>query len=463
MFWLSPNIQTASARGGTEISIKGVFNSTWDLFKYVCIFTSENGEFSVASDGDLYDNFQLSCVVPEWNSASGNTTLSVVLILSATENFTVPPRGQRFFYFHEEWSGLSKLSPRLAPATGTTSITVLGFGFDVNYSLGYTCFFRLGELDFATAGTVLKFTSIVCPTPEIMWVPSISRETGQLPEEMLQPELGSELLVASLSLLRGGARVPYRNASAAAPSDCSRAPCEPVGIFPVLLGATLANGESELHADVTGGALIALTARGLTADGLHSCEFRDPATNATVVTSPPAPDGPVAPCPAPPWPLAGRASLRLLAARTGERPIPLHCAPPACALPFRVEFLPVWRAAAPTRSPARGGVPVLVSGAGFSPAVPLLCAFSRPAEAPPAGGGALALGPALVPAEVLDNETLRCSPPASAFAGAARGFARLAIVVAPAAGAAGAELAPRPARPDETPPHPGPAQTGLQP
>ena len=128
MFWLSPNIQTASARGGTEISIKGVFNSTWDLFKYVCIFTSENGEFSVASDGDLYDNFQLSCVVPEWNSASGNTTLSVVLILSATENFTVPPRGQRFFYFHEEWSGLSKLSPRLAPATGTTSITVLGFG-----------------------------------------------------------------------------------------------------------------------------------------------------------------------------------------------------------------------------------------------------------------------------------------------------------------------------------------------
>ncbi len=183
--WLSKDVSTGPAKGGTTIMLttSGIVSTD----NFVCRFTTMDGEEVEAVA--VPENSTLVCITPDWPYPAVDTNISVHVVSGSKQDNTYEEyemmyfgnesETQRLFTFYQGWDSYTSLSPpsthtiypsvwtTRGPASGGSVITIHGYGLDWTSS-AYECVFTRqdGSTMSAPANTIINSTTeLNCTTP----------------------------------------------------------------------------------------------------------------------------------------------------------------------------------------------------------------------------------------------------------------------------------------------------------
>eukprot|EP00960_Hanusia_phi_P029919 748272-Hanusia_phi.AAC.6 len=151
------SIRPISANGNQSIHISG--SGFGRSYAYLCMIQNSEGR-NVSEAAQFINAATLKCRIPTWPYASGAVFLRLLVSYDGFENSVVFRKegASLSFNFYAEWNSIS---PSQAFASGGTTITILGSGFDRSaiYSVQF-------NNTFNTNCEVISSFEITCPMEE---------------------------------------------------------------------------------------------------------------------------------------------------------------------------------------------------------------------------------------------------------------------------------------------------------
>ena len=172
------------AKGGDVVRIRGVGFET-GATGYTCEFATY-GYAPPAVVGSATSPIEVLCISPVWfnRSAAANVTV----LKDGVPLHHAGPAADRILVVAEGWDTIAG-GPVSGPASGSTVVSVQGFGFDPT-AADYKCAFTRGTDTRSVSATVVTYVLIECATPA--WGATLVAEPGAV----------------SVSVTRG-AQLPY--------------------------------------------------------------------------------------------------------------------------------------------------------------------------------------------------------------------------------------------------------------
>lgn len=370
--WTSRNGSEGGAGGGGLITLQGAGFTDLDLR---CVFEGGDGR-SAEAVGDALGDSLFVCQAPKWPFKAESTIISVFAVASTSAGGTRSELrweggadGNRSYIYTEEWESISpSRGPSVTVAGSNALLTVYGHGFGT--ASEYNCSFTRGMEAMSSAAVGGTPNEVVCELPQ--WGEEFKGSwdgtgSGQGADELAPAPVNVTLLHDSLPVEGTPASFGFYSAWISVAVQGTGTPFE-------------------------GGREVVVTGGGFAQGVNYTCRWSDAAAGGSFqVTSSPVERTNVTAvtCASPAWSGSAqsmRARLSILATPLGG----------GGSAPVVVSYLGNSRgdivsvtgrlaAVSPTQAPAKGGVVLNVTGAGFVNGIS--CIFTPPLGASISPGG----------------------------------------------------------------------------
>ncbi|KAJ1493138.1 hypothetical protein T484DRAFT_1769289 [Baffinella frigidus] len=144
------------AAGGQSITLHGV--ALDPAGAYSLTFTDIASQRAMEVGMAFLSDTALSGVLPPWPYQAAATAVSLI------RNGTEVPKDGSGTYFYNIFASVSAVSPTAAQATGGSTLTVIGGGFQRGSS-GYSCSFSCDGLTLGVSAVAVSSTAVTCEAP----------------------------------------------------------------------------------------------------------------------------------------------------------------------------------------------------------------------------------------------------------------------------------------------------------